>query len=129
MRIESNFLSWTHATMTDGSANSASGFAPASFGVKYQIFDSNGDNRRSIGTIIRVFPSSGSSEFRSRRYAGDVRLDGDWDFASRLSLNPNVGIARVDDGQGGTFAAAIGAMTLNQGAQAPESTEPIIRIN
>jgi hypothetical protein len=113
VRIESNFLSWTHAKMTEGSTNSASGYSPASFGLKYQIFDSNGDHRRSLGTIIRIFPPSGSSEFRSRRYASDVRLAGDWDFASTLSLNPNVGIARVDDGEGGTFAAALGAMTLN----------------
>jgi hypothetical protein len=113
LRIESNFASWTSATTTDGSKNNASGLAPASLGFKYQIFDSNGEHRRSVGTIVRIFPPSGSSEFRSRRYAGDVRLAGDWDFASNLSLNPNIGVARVDDGQGGTFVAGLGAMTLN----------------
>ncbi len=40
--------------------NRSSGFAPVSFGLKYQICDIKGTHELSLGTIVRVFPAWGS---------------------------------------------------------------------
>jgi hypothetical protein len=40
-------------------------------------------------------------------------LAADWDFAPKLSLNPNVGIGRFEDDQGQSFTAGLFAVTLN----------------
>ena len=113
IRVESNAATRSRGTEADGSTTDVSGFAPASVGLKTQLFDSGGDHRRSLGMIVRVFPPSGSGEFRSRRYAGDLRVAGDWDFASHMSVNPNLGVARADDGRGGSYSTLLGALTLN----------------
>jgi Putative MetA-pathway of phenol degradation len=113
VRIESNFASWMRESGDGASPTRTSGYAPGSIGLKYQIFDSHGEHRRSVGTIVRLFPPSGSRAFASHSYDGDVRLAGDWDFAPKLSVNPNVGAARLEDGERRTFVAALGALTLN----------------
>jgi hypothetical protein len=98
----------TATTRTDG-------LAPISVGFKFQIEESKGVRHPSLGTIVRVFPDSGTGDFHTQHATGDVRLAADWDFAPRLklSLNPNVGVGRYEDGQGRTFAAALFAVTLN----------------
>src|SRR5215475_2327859 len=135
-RLEGN--TFTRVTTFD-SANmidETSGFAPASIGFKYHIYDSNGDHQLSLGTIVRVFPSWGTKEFRTQHTTGDIRLAADWNFAPRfkLSLNPNIGLARYEDDEGRLFTAALFAMTLNYnptkklnpfidvGIQSPEAT-------
>ncbi len=112
-RLEGNFFTWMRTRSQEGLVTRSFGFAPVSLGFKYQLYDSNDDSRLSLGTIIRIFPPSGSSDFRSHHYTGDVRIAGDWDFAPKLSLNPNIGVARSEDGDGRTFVAALGALTLN----------------
>jgi hypothetical protein len=113
------------------------GVAPTSVGFKFQIEDSKGVRHPSLGTIVRVFPASGTGDFHTQHATGDVRLAADWDFAPRLklSLNPNVGVGRYEDGQGKTFAAALFAVTLNylptkklnpfvdMGVQSPEESD------
>ena len=131
VRIETNSLTSTSTTGAGASGARVTGYSPASVGAKRSLFDSEGENRLSLGLIARLFPPTGSSDFRSDRYTGDLRLAADWDFAPRLSLNPNLGIARLDS-QTGAFGAALGALTLtysptdrinpfvDAGAQAPE---------
>jgi hypothetical protein len=132
-RIEGNSLTSTSTTGGGASGVRITGYSPASLGAKYEIFDAHGENRLSLGVIARVFPPTGSTDYRSHRYAEDLRLAADWDFAPQLSLNPNVGIARLDDGQGGVFVSTLGALTLTYspterinpfvdvGAQTPEA--------
>ena len=135
-RVEGN--TFTRVTTFD-SANmndETSGFAPTSIGFKFHIYNSNGDHQVSLGTIVRVFPTWGTKEFRMQHTTGDVRLAADWNFAPRLklSVNPNIGIARYEDDQGRLFTAGLFATTLNYlptkklnpfidvGVQSPEAT-------
>jgi hypothetical protein len=90
-----------------------SGLAPFSFGVKYHIEDSAGIRKPSLGVIARLFPAWGSGDFRSHHVAADLRLAADWDFAPKLSLNPNIGVGRYEDNQSRTFTAGLFAVTLN----------------
>ena len=129
-RLEGN--TFTRVTTSD-STDSTSGFAPVSLGFKYHFYKSTGCHQFSLGTIGRVFPKWGSKEFRTQHTTGDVRLAADWDFAPKLSLNPNLGVGWYEDDQGQPFTAGLFAMTLNYlpkkklnpfvdvGVQAPES--------
>lgn len=114
-RIEGNTL--TRVTTFDSTnvTDQISGFAPTSIGFKYHIYNSKGDHALSLGTIVRVFPAWGSREFRTQHTTGDIRLAADWNFAPRLklSVNPNIGVARYEDDQGRLFTAALFATTLN----------------
>jgi hypothetical protein len=114
-RIEGN--TFTRITTLDPAnpTNRISGFAPVSLGFKYQMYNSDNDHQFSLGTIVRVFPAWGSNEFHPQHVTGDIRLAGDWTFAPRLrlSLNPNIGVARYEDDQGRLFSAALFATTLN----------------
>jgi hypothetical protein len=131
-RFETNGFSHDWASSVAG-VSRASGFAPVSIGAKYHFQDApEGSRKPSLGTIVRVFPASGSDGFRSRHVTGDWRLSADTDLGHRLSLNPNLGAALYEDGTGRTFGAALAAATLtyavgkrvqvfvDSGAQAPE---------
>ena len=109
-RIEGNTC--TRVTTSD-STDTKSGFAPLSLGFKYQIYKSKSCHQFSLGTIGRVFPTWGSKEFRTQHTTGDIRLAADWDFAPKLSLNPNLGMGWYEDDQGRLFTAGLFAMTLN----------------
>lgn len=109
-RIEGN--TFTRVTTSD-STDTTSGFAPVSLGFKYHIYKSTGCHQFSLGTIGRVFPAWGSKEFRPQHTTGDIRLAADWDFAAKLSLNPNIGVGWYEDDQGRQFTAGLFAMTLN----------------
>ena len=114
-RIEGNSFTRRSEFDSTGMTNHISGLAPFSIGVKYQIEDSKGIKHPSLGAIFRVFPSWGTSEFRTHHVTGDLRLAADWDFAPRLklSLNPNVGVGVYEDDKGNAFAAELFAVTLN----------------
>lgn len=114
-RIEGNSLTRASEIEPGIATQHASGLAPFSFGFKYQFDDSKGASHPSLGTIVRVFPAWGTGDFRSHHVAADARLAADWDFAPRLklSLNPNVGVGRYEDGRGNTFVASLFAVTLN----------------
>jgi hypothetical protein len=87
-------------------AAGADGFAPLSIGAKYHFLDSP-----SLGVIARLFVPSGSGAQRSHTTNGDVRLAADINLGEKWSLNPNIGIASQDDGEG-RFTSGLAAMTL-----------------
>lgn len=134
VRVEGN--TFTRVTEFDATTTTGqtSGFAPLSLGFKYHIYESNNDRQFSLGTIVRIFPTWGSEDFRTQHATWDARLAADWNFApnQKLSLNPNIGVARYEDDQGRLFTAALFAVTLNYnptkklnpfidlGVQAPE---------
>jgi outer membrane putative beta-barrel porin/alpha-amylase len=112
-RVEGNTFSSERTIDQAGSSSTTSGFAPVSAGLKFTICDNKAPARFSLGTIGRLFPASGSADFQTRHTTADARLAADWDFAPRLSLNPNVGIARYESSEGAVFRAALAAVTLN----------------
>jgi hypothetical protein len=114
-RIEGNTFTRVSTFVSANPINQVSGFAPVSLGFKYQFYDSKSDHQLTLGTIVRVFPTWGSNEFRTQHATGDIRLAADWKFAPclKLSLNPNVGIARYEDDEGKLFTAGLFAVTLN----------------
>jgi hypothetical protein len=134
-RVEGNTFTSVRTFDPTTETSRSSGFAPISIGVKYHIQDSDGVGHPSLGTIFRIFPESGSGDFHSNHVTADLRLAADWDFAPKLSLNPNVGIARYEDNQGQPFVAGLFALTLNylptkkfnpfidMGLQAPEERD------
>lgn len=134
-RIETNTFTQAEVTVQDGGPNRSSGLAPVSFGVKYHIQDSVGLRQPSLGTILRVFPASGTNSFHTDQAAGDLRLAADWDLTPRLSLNPNAGLGFFEGDRNGRFVAGLFALTLNYfntaktinpfvdvGVQAPEES-------
>lgn len=112
-RIEGNTFTRTSDFDVAGLTDRVSGLAPFSLGFKYHIQDSDGVPHPSLGTIVRIFPTWGTSDYRPHHVTGDLRLVADWDFAPKLSLNPNVGVGIYEDDQGKAFAAGLFAMTLN----------------
>lgn len=112
-RIESNTFTRTIDFDVTGKTNRVSGLAPVSLGLKYNFQDSEGVRHPSLGAIVRIFPKWGTSDFRAHHVTGDLRLAADWDFAPKLSLNPNVGVGLYEDDQGNAFAAGLFAITLN----------------
>ena len=134
VRVEGNTFTRVSTFVSGDPINRTSGFAPTSLGFKYQFYNSE-EHQLSFGTIVRVFPTWGSDEFRTQHATGDIRLAADWTFAPRLklSLNPNVGMARYEDDEGKLFTAGLFATTLNYlptkklnpfvdlGIQAPET--------
>jgi len=114
VRIEGNTFTRVTSFQSTSTTGQTSGFAPLSLGFKYHLYDSSND-QFSLGTIVRIFPVWGSKEFRTQHATGDIRLAADWNFAPRLrlSLNPNIGVARYEDDQGRSFAAGLFAVTLN----------------
>ncbi|MEA2240070.1 MAG: hypothetical protein QOC81_4794 [Thermoanaerobaculia bacterium] len=97
LRVEGN--GYVHA---DG----ANGFAPLSIGAKVHFADAP-----SLGIITRVFVPSGSGAQRSHETTGDIRLAADIGLGERWSLNPNIGVASLDDGDG-RFTAGLAALTV-----------------
>jgi len=115
VRIEGNTYTRVTSFQSTSLTNETSGLAPLSLGFKYHIYDSNNDHQFSLGTIVRIFPTWGSKEFRTQHATADIRLAADWNFAPhlKLSLNPNIGVGRYEDDQGRLFTAGLFAVTLN----------------
>lgn len=115
IRVEGNTYTRVTSFQSTSTTDQISGFAPLSLGFKYHIYDSNNEHQFSLGTIVRIFPAWGSKEFKTQHATGDVRLAADWNFAPqlKLSLNPNIGVARYEDDQGRLFTAGLFAVTLN----------------
>ena len=114
LRVEGN--TWTREA-------GVSGLAPISIGAKYVLIDSK--DGPTLGIIVRGFPGSGSSDFKTTHVTADVRLAADIPLGPKASLNPNVGYARYEnDGQ--TFRAGLFAMTVNY--QPTEHLNPFIDV-
>lgn len=113
-RIEGNTYTFTRTTTPGMNPVETSGLSPLSFGFKYHFQDQTAVGKHaSLGTIFRLFPASGSSDFKTNHTTFDWRLAADWDFTPNLSLNPNIGIGLYEDDQGRTFASGLFAVTLN----------------
>jgi hypothetical protein len=85
------------------------------------------EHQVSLGTIVRVFPAWGTSEFRPQHTTGDIRLVADWKLTpDKLSLNPNIGIARYEDDEGKLFTTGLYALTLSY--QPTEHWNPFIDV-
>lgn len=113
LRLEGNSFTWLHRSDPVNGTMIASGFAPTSIGVKYAFLDASGTVRPSVGAIVRVFPPSGTGDFRTHAATGDFRLAADWNLADKWSLNPNVGIGVYEDGANRIYRSALLAATLN----------------
>lgn len=107
-RLETN----SYVFQRSGDGLRQEGGAPVALGAKYQITDPTDRTLPSFGLIARLTPPSGSGSFRGRRTTGDLRLAADWEFAPNWSLNPNIGVARVEDEEGRTFFARTFAATV-----------------
>ncbi|MBN8848055.1 MAG: hypothetical protein BGO24_18930 [Sphingomonas sp. 67-36] len=83
VRIEGNGYTWEMQVVSAENATDSHGLAPTSIGLKYSFVEAVGSNQPSLGTIIRVFPPSGSGEFRNTRTTGDIRLAADWRIADK----------------------------------------------
>jgi hypothetical protein len=97
LRVEGN--GYVHSSGADD-------FAPFSIGAKVHFADAP-----SLGVIARVFVPSGSGAQRSHETTGDVRLAADINLGDRWALNPNIGVASLDDGDG-RFTAGLAALTV-----------------
>ena len=113
VRLEGNGYTWQKQIDPTQGATRSQGFAPTSIGIKYNFVDAVGSKQPSVGAIVRVFPPSGSGDFRSTRTTGDFRLAADWNFAEKWSLNPNVGVGVYQDSANQTYTAGLFAATLN----------------
>lgn len=113
VRVESNGYNWERSRDQGEDATQSRGWSPVSIGAKYQIQKRDGARQPAIGVIGRLFPPSGSGDFRSDHWIGDLRLAADWDFAPKLSLNPNVGVGHYEDDHGRAFNTGLLAVTLN----------------
>jgi hypothetical protein len=87
-------------------ADGANGFAPLSLGAKYHFADAP-----SLGVIARIFVPSGTGGQRSHTTTGDVRFTADINMGEKWSVNPNIGVASQDDGDG-RFTAGLVALTV-----------------
>ena len=76
-RFESSTYTFARTTSPGTSAMETAGMSPFSLGVKYHFQDQTAVGKRaSLGTIVRLFPASGSSDFRTNHTTGDLRLAG-----------------------------------------------------
>ena len=90
------------------------GYSPVSLGVKVHLQDSKPSNNNvSLGTILRVFPKSGSSDFRTNQTTGDLRLAADWTLSSLWNINPNVGVGFYQDETGKQYTSFLLPVTVN----------------
>ena len=64
LRIETNSVTSVQTTANGAPGRRTTGYSPVSLGFKYGLYDSHGDNRRSLGAIVRVFAPLGSAIFR-----------------------------------------------------------------
>lgn len=108
IRVEGN-----GSSIEDSYGQEFKGYQPFSIGAKLHFIDAKGTSRPSLAFIGRVFPVNGSGGFQSDQTTGDLRLAADWNLNDKWELNPNIGIARYEDGNGNVFAAGLFALTLN----------------
>ncbi len=111
-RIEGNAYGWQRQTDAPRSA----GAMPVSLGVKYNFQASTDDGKPGYGAIVRVFPRSGSATFGTHRVTADARLVADFALSPTWSLNPNIGVAFEEDGDGQQYNTALFAITLGYAA-------------
>jgi hypothetical protein len=113
LRLESNTYTSTRARDSEQGPTRSEGIQPVSVGFKYRFAEAADSQRPSMGVIVRLFPRSGTGNYKTRRATGDLRIAADWDFAPQWSLNPNIGVAAYEGDGGRRYTAALFAATLN----------------
>lgn len=83
VRVEGNTYTWEKRVDPAQGTTHSHGVALTSIGLKYNFVDAIGSKQPSVGAIVRVFPPSGSGDFRNMRTTGDFRLAADWSFADK----------------------------------------------
>jgi hypothetical protein len=111
-RIEGNVFGWQNQS----DAPHGAGAMPVSLGVKYNVQASDDSGKPGYGVIVRVFPHSGSETFGTHRVTADARLVADFPLSADWSLNPNIGVASEEDGDGRQYNTGLFAMTLGYAA-------------
>lgn len=106
-RVEGNSFGWQGDKV---------GAMPVSLGLKYNFQASDNAGKPGYGVIVRVFPHSGSEAFGTHRVTGDVRLVADFALSPSWSLNPNIGVAVEEDGDGHQYNTGLFAVTLGYAA-------------
>ena len=113
LRVET--AGYQHSRTSDPAAGTSStaGYSPVSVGFKYHFQDAKPSTHNlSLGTIMRIFPASGSSAFLTDRVTGDLRLVADWNVSPLWSINPNIGVGVYEDGQGSQYVTALLPITI-----------------
>jgi len=134
-RIETNAFTHMRSSEPGAGVGQTSGYSPVSIGGKYHFREAReSTGNLSLGVILRMFPPSGSSDFRIHHLTSDLRLAADWNLAPDWALNPNLGVALYEDDAGKIFTAGLIALTLTYapskrlqpfldvGVQSPEET-------
>lgn len=115
-RIEGNVFGWQKQSDPVNGVAHSTGAMPVSVGVKYNFQASDDNGKPGYGIIVRVFPHSGSDIFGTHRVTGDARLVADFPLSENWSLNPNIGVASDEDGDGRQYNTALLAATLGYAA-------------
>lgn len=115
-RIEGNAFGWQKESDPLNGVVHAAGAMPVSLGVKYNFQASDESGKPGYGAIVRVFPRSGSRTFGTHRVTADARLVADFALSPTWSLNPNIGVAFEEDGDGRQYNTALFATTLGYAA-------------
>lgn len=114
LRVETMGLGQSRTTTPGADSRRTAGYFPVSLGMKYHFQDATpATHGVSLGSILRVFPRAGSSDFASQRLSGDLQLDVDWNLSSLWSINPNIGFGVYQDGTGRQFTTVLLPITVN----------------
>ena len=113
LRVESNTYTSTRVRDSEQGPTRSEELQPVSVGFKYRFPETADTQRPSMGVIVRLFPRSGTGNYKSSRAMGDLRIAADWDFAPQWSLNPNIGVAAYEGDGGRLYTAALIAATLS----------------
>jgi hypothetical protein len=115
-RIEGNVYGWQKQSDPVNGGSHSAGAMPVSLGVKYNVQAGDDSGRPGYGAIVRVFPRSGSEAFGTHRVTADARLVADFALSPAWSLNPNIGVAIEEDGDGHQYNTGLFAVTLGYAA-------------
>ena len=95
-----------------GAEGRVSGYADASFGVKWHALDAAGTNP-SLGVLLHVDAPSGSRALRGEKYRPSLRVVAEWELPNDMSLGLMPGAGSNTDASGqrythGIFGAVVG---------------------
>jgi hypothetical protein len=95
-----------HAWGGEGGAFDDRGFGDTSVGVKWHARDAAG-SAPSVGVLLHADLPTGSAAFRGEGVRPSLRVVGEWDLPSDMSLGVMPGIASETTADGRRFASAI----------------------
>ncbi|MCC2667771.1 MAG: hypothetical protein K0Q72_242 [Armatimonadetes bacterium] len=126
-RLETDGYSRVRSYSPGSGVQRTTGYAQLAPGLKYHIQDPReGSMRPSLGVIGHLNVPSASSDFRSRKLTGDVKLAADWDLAPKWSLGANAGILINEDDTSEVFTS--GLLTTTLGRELTERLRSFIEV-